>query len=346
LETVTDVNGQLEVWFYYDPTSLVHPISVIVPSTSGNYTGMTRLVNYTWTSNPYPFNKQYEPEAGDHPACDIEQLNMYYVGGALLHVHTINQNAYLSVSYQTRTGDNTYDRFVDSLPNLWQTADPGAALFLSDTPEMATGAVSLYTGTTWHMGTNMHIPLATEDDAKFYQSECFRRCWATGGPFIRALVRTTNGTGGASGPVQFSVSLLTWNATAPNAPDVASSMPFETVPVEMPTWGRALRTRGTVYKGQVSNMADKLWSRQLEKIPATIMPNTPMTRAIVMNPRKVLPAVINQPVVESKAKSNWMETLKGAALAAAPSVGQWLLSQAKNILPEVLEALPFGLSLL
>lgn len=196
------------------------------------------------------------------------------------------------------------------------------------------------------MGTNLHSAIPDEDTAKFATSEIFRRCWASGGPFIRALVRTTNGTGGASGPVQFSISLLTWNATAPNAPEVASSMPFETVPVETPCWARALRTRGTVYKGPVNNMADKLWTRQLEKIPASIIPSTPLTRAILSNPRKVIPAVVNQPIQEIRSKSNWMDAVKSAAVSAAPSVGQWLFSQAKNILPEVLEALPFGLSLL
>lgn len=346
LETVTDSAGQLEVWFFHDPTSLQFPVSAIIPSTSGNYTGMTRLINLPWTSNPYPFNKTYVPELGSNPGTDLEQKNMYYEGGALMHVHTINQNAYLSVSYQTRTGDNTYDRFVDTLPTLWTTADPGNALYLSDTPEMATGAISMYTGTTWHMGTNLHSAIPDEDTAKFATSEIFRRCWASGGPFIRALVRTTNGTGGASGPVQFSISLLTWNATAPNAPEVASSMPFETVPVETPCWARALRTRGTVYKGPVNNMADKLWTRQLEKIPASIIPSTPLTRAILSNPRKVIPAVVNQPIQEIRSKSNWMDAVKSAAVSAAPSVGQWLFSQAKNILPEVLEALPFGLSLL
>lgn len=345
LETVTDANGQLEVWFFHDPTSLVFPISIIVPSTSGTYTGMTRLVNYPWTSNPYPFNKTFTPEYGDHPGTSLEQENMYFEGGALMHVHTINQNAYLSVSYQTRTGDNTYDRFVDSLPTLWTTPDPGQPLYLSDTPEQATGAISMYTGTTWHMGTTFNT-LPDEDSARFATSEKFRRCWATGGPFIRAIVRTTNGTGGASGPVQFSVSLLTWNATAPNAPEVASAMPFETVPVECPSWARALRTRGLVYKGAVNNMADKLWTRQLEKIPVSINPSTPLTRAVMTNPRKVIPAIVNQPIQEIRSKSNWMDSLKSAAVAAAPSVGQWLFAQAKNILPEVLEALPFGLSLL
>lgn len=349
LETTTNASGQLEVWFFHDPTSLDFPVVAIVPSVTGNYLGMTRLQNYTWTSNPYPFEKLYENENGSNPGTRLEQLNTYYEGGSLLHVHTLNPNAYLSVSYQTRTGDNTYDRFIDTVPELWSTADPGSALYLSDTPETATGAISMYTGMTWHMGSAFAIA-DSEDGARFSTSEYFRRVWAYGGPFVRALVRTTNGSGGAAGPVQFSVNLLTWNATAPNSPGVASSMPLETVPVEMPTWARALRTRGMIYKGPINNLADKLWSRQLEKIPQTIVPNTPMTRAIISNPSAVLPTVVQHPVLENHAKNNWIDTLRGVASIAAPSVGSWIANAAKSVLPEALESLssliPIGLAMI
>ena len=86
LETVTDASGQLEIWFAHDSTSLDYPVIAFVPSVSGNYTGMTRISSYAWTSNPFPFNKAVFPEVGDNPATDIDVKNMYYEGGSMLSV--------------------------------------------------------------------------------------------------------------------------------------------------------------------------------------------------------------------------------------------------------------------
>lgn len=342
LETNTDSTGKLEVWFAHDPFNIEWPVIAFVPSTTGSFTGMNRLLSVPWTSNPYPFPKTYISESGDNPGLDIEQENIYYEGGSLLHVHTLNKNAYLTVSYQTRTGNNTYDRFVDSLPNLWTTSDPGIPLTLQDTPEEADGCVSMYTGTTWSKGVNFTTALS-EANAQFSYSEYFRRCWASGAPFIRALVRTTNAGGATTGSVQFSINLLNWVATAPSDPAVASAQPLETIPVPMPAWGRAMRTRGQIYKGKQSPV-DAIWTRQLSRIAANVIPNTPMTRALVSNPTQVAPSVLASATQDNSPKSSksWLDTM-GSVISRVGGAANFLANIARpisNLLPSPAAAVP------
>jgi hypothetical protein len=328
LETVTDANGALEIWFCHDPFNIDTPVIAFVPATDGNYTGMVRLQSLAWTSNPYPFERNFYPEAGNSPGLDIDNLNLYYEGGSMLHVHTINKNAYLTVSYQTRTGDNTQDRFVDQVNELWSTADPVSPLTLTDTPTMARGAISMYTGTTWSMGTRMSSAISDEDGSKYAYSEYFRRTWALGAPWIRALVRTT-APSAVSAPVQFSISLLSWNATAPKHASTSASMPFETIPLSCPTWMRPLRTRGSVYNGNDS-VTTNIWKRQLRTIETSMIPTTPMTRALVSNPT-VLPKVISHSTGDSSSSNkphHWYDTLSSIANTAT-SVLPWLMNIGK-----------------
>jgi len=337
LETITDPNGQLEVWFCHDPFNLEDPVICFVPSTSGNYTGMNRLQTMRWTSHPFPLWRNYVQEDGSNPGLDIESNNLYYEGGSMLHVHTLNKNAYLTVSYQTRTGKNMQDRFVDSLPQLWTTTDPGAPLSLTDTPSEARGAISMYTGSVWSQGVRLHSA-QDEGDAQFGYSETFRRCWASGAPWIRAVCRTTNAGVAATGSVQFSISLLTWNATAPRDPSLAASMPLETVPLPIPSWLRAMRTRGAIYNGQKDNLFENIWNSQVERIQQSMIPSTPMTREIIRRP-ETLAHVVAKSTGDSPSSSNkstnWLET-------ASNIVGKGLsfISFLSNLAKPVMRAAP------
>jgi len=353
VETTTDANGRAEIWFCHDPFNVEFPLVVFKPSVSGDYTGMTRLVNAGWTSNPYPLATSYVDEGGSGPGLKVEQRNIYYEGGSMLHVHTLNKNAYLSVSYQTRTGNNSYDRFIDTLPSLWTTADPGSALNLSDTPEEADGCISMYTGTTWSKGVSFKSQ-GDEPGSQFQVSEYFRRTWALGAPWVRALVRTTNAGVAATGSVQFSINLLSWVATAPSDPALASSMPLETVPVVFPTWGRAMRTRGQNYKGKTDPVS-AIWSRQINKIPSTMIPTTPMTRAILENPTTLVPQIVMKSDGDSSAARsggsffdtlgnvvNGIASFANFASQAAPAIGRMIggAGRAAPIVEELAEAAP------
>jgi hypothetical protein len=329
IETQTDANGNAEVWIFVDPTDLIQPVKVIqvhAPIDS-NYTDMTIVGHLSWSSDPYPFAKAVVAEAGDTPCTGLDTLNSYYLGGACLEVTTLNKSAYLSTAYQTRTGDNTPDRFMSDLPTLWATSEPTAPLGLRDTPVTCMGAVSAYTGASWHVGT---APMTHEflDDEKYYVSSGFRRCWAFGAPWIRVLVRTTNLAAG-SGPCQFNVTYNCWAGTAPITAALASSQPFETVPLEPPTWLRALKTRGCHFKDSSKLEHYHEMMRQMSlRIPAGMAGDTPLQRAIVANPKQTLPALLAAPAVEKPAKSgSWVNDVESViskgfdlGLRYAPSV--------------------------
>jgi hypothetical protein len=129
--------------------------------------------------------------------------------------------------------------------------------------------------------------------------------------------------------VQFSISLLSWNATAPKHASTSASMPFETIPLSCPTWMRPLRTRGSVYNGNDS-VTTNIWKRQLRTIETSMIPTTPMTRALVSNPT-VLPKVISHSTGDSSSSNkphHWYDTLSSIANTAT-SVLPWLMNIGK-----------------
>lgn len=364
ISTQTDATGNLEVWFCHDPFNLEYPVIVFVPSTTGDYTGMTRLASVPWTSDPFPLTKSYQDESGSNPGLKIEERNLYFEGGSMLDVHTLNTNAFLQVSYQTRTGMNVTDRFVDTLPTLWTTSDPGQSLSMTDYPKRATGAISLYNGTVWSMGVSFAIA-ADENDAKFGYSEYFRRCWASGANWIRAKVQTTNNGAPTAGAVSFSVTFLSWNATAPSSPSLAGSMPNETVPVESPTWMRTLRTRGNIYKDDAD--MTEIWRSQLDRIPTAVVPSTPLTRQLITAPAQTMQAIRAAPIAEPESHSTWSTTTSaprrggldmflermggvgnaiGGVLNAGRAIGNFIGSGVARAAPEIEEIVEGGLPLL
>lgn len=273
-------NGTVEVWFACDPTALNQPVLAFVPSTGG-YTSINRLASFGWSSDPYPFAQTFVNEAGSNPCAALETQNIYFTGGEMLQVEHLNPSAYLTVAYQTRTGLNENERFIGSLPDLWSTADPAQPLALRDLPTAGRGAMCLYTGSQWHLGTDVSSAATTENDLQFYYSGYFRRCWSMGAPWVRAIVRNAN-TSAAPSEVQFAITLLTWNASAPVNQAISGSMPYQTVPATMPSYVRQLRTRGSVYTAINGGLVDTTMT-MLSRIPPTIFGGTSKVSDLMAN---------------------------------------------------------------
>lgn len=267
LSVSVPANGAVEVWFCHDPTNLINPVIAFTPGTA-NYTTISRLGSFGWSSDPYPFSEVYVNEAGDNPCTAIENTNIYYTGGVMLQVEHLNPSAYLTVAYQTRTGLNENERFVGTLPDLWATADPAYPLALRDLPTAARGAMCLYTGSQWHLGTKVSDSATTEGALQFFYSAYFRRCWSMGAPWVRAIVRNAN-TSDQPTDVQFAITLLSWNATAPVSQSISGAMPYQTVPATIPAYVRQLRTRGSVYTAVNGGLVDTTMT-MLSRVPPSI----------------------------------------------------------------------------
>jgi len=311
VETTTDSNGNAELWIFVDPTDLILPVKIIKPAVSGNYTNITVVQQLPWSSNPFPFAQSYVSEAGDNPCTRLEELNSYYLGGACLEVTTLNKNAYLATAYQTRTGDNTADRFTHDLGTLWTVAEPAEVLHLRDTAITCMGCVSAYTGASWHVGTAHETGLSA-DAERFYVSGGFRRCWAFGAPWIRVVVRTTSVPNPSAGPVQLNVVYNCWAGTAPVDMAKAAAQPYETVPLEPPSWLRAVKTRGCHFKDATKlSQYHEMMRRMALRIPAGMAGDSPLQRAVVANPKAMLPALLSAPTSERPAKSgSWIDDVE------------------------------------
>jgi hypothetical protein len=325
VDLVTNAQGVSEVWFFADPTATDIPVYVLQVSTpvTGNYTDMTVAQELTWQADPYPFAKLWVAEGGDTPCTSMDMNSLYYMGGAALMVTTLNANAFLSTAYQVRTGDNIPDRFLDALPDLWSTVEPSQPFGFSDSPVTCQGAISLYTGASWHIGVRDSsgvVPPVVVDDTKFHISGALRRCWALGAPFIRCVVRTQSNGLPAAGPCQFNVRYNCWAATAPKTIALAAAQPFETVPMESPPWLKAVKTRGTTFnEDRVSAYGDLLRS-VVQRIPEGMAGASPLERAIIQNPVKAVKAVSTIHVPERTPSENWLERAIGFAQRAANTV--------------------------
>jgi len=312
VETTTDSNGMAEIWFFADPTDLVNPVRVIKVSNSmSNYTDLVVIQSLEWQANPYPYTKAYVPEAGDNPCTETEYHNVYYTGAAALMVTTLNANAFLSTAYQVRNGDNVPDRFNDELGALWTTPEPAANLGMSDTPTTGQGALSLYTGASWHAGTRS-VPSESGAALSFAVSGSFRRCWAMGAPFVRVIVRTQSNGIPAAGPVQFNVRFNCWAGTAPQDLSLAASQPFETVPFESPSWLRVVKTRGAVFpSAKMEIQYGEMVRSMAMRIPEGMVGATPLERSLISSPAATMKHVLRAPVSEVQNQPSWFDKTLG-----------------------------------
>lgn len=283
----TDVNGDADIWVFHDPTDIGVPYQIIQvpPVVSGQYLDLPVAQQGVWDNDPYMLTHSYYPVGGDHPDLQADAANLYFTGGAALEVNHINKSAFLAVSYQTRTGTNTINRFVNDLEHLWQFTDVAQCLNLTDQPEEADGAISLYTGTQWHMGATALPGLADPDTVRFGLSGSFRRCWSMGAPWVRLVVRTTSGGIPGAGSVQFNVAFHNWIGVAPCLPAFAGACPHETVPFPMPTWISAVHVRGTVWRGKTRNKDyAALTTSTAFRVPRAVSATTPLLRSVAAAP--------------------------------------------------------------
>jgi len=292
----TDANGDADIWVFHDPTDIGVPFQIIQtpPVVFGDYSDLPAAQQGVWDNDPYMLAHHYYPVGGDHPDLQADAANLYFTGGASLEVNTINKSAFLAVSYQTRTGTNTVNRFMNDLELLWSMADPSQPLNLTDQPEEADGALSLYTGTQWHMGATALPEIADPLTVQFGLSGSSRRCWSMGAPWVRLVVRTTSGGIPGAGSVQFNVAFHTWIGIAPCLPAFAGACPHETVPFPMPTWISAVHVRGTVWKGKTRNKEyAELASSTALRVPRAVSATTPLLRAVAAAPVQTVASAHN-----------------------------------------------------
>jgi len=283
----TDANGDADIWVFHDPTDIGVPFQIIQtpPVVFGSYLDLPVAQQGIWDNDPYMLAHSYYPVGGDHPDLQADAANLYFTGGAALEVNTINKSAFLAVSYQVRTGTNTINRFMNDLEHLWHDTDPSQCLNLTDQPEEADGALSLYTGTQWHMGATVLPEIADPATIQFGLSGSFRRCWSMGAPWVRLVVRTTSGGVPGAGSVQFNVAFHNWIGIAPCLPAFAGACPHETVPFPMPTWISAVHIRGTVWRGQTRNKDyASVAATTALRVPRAISAVTPLLRAAAQAP--------------------------------------------------------------
>lgn len=300
IELLTDANGELDVWFCHNPYYTDQPVVIFSPNdvVGGNYTNMTIHSRPPWTSDPFVFAKIMQaPQQGggtpinDLPTCFMDGYNYYYPGSSYLQVETLNKNAWLSTSYQTRTGGNTVHRFNDSINGLYNSLDPGAPLMLLDQPSQADGAISVYMGQQWGQGKGGYSS-PDVNNIKWQVNQYFRECWGLGAPWIRCVVRSQSSGALAAGPVQFKITLLTWLGIAPQQQAVAGACPMETVPFPLPTWARVLRTRGITYS--VNSVGEAVANMQLattRSLSSVVSGSTPLQRAIASAPVSTVAAI-------------------------------------------------------
>lgn len=286
----TNSNGEGEYWIFHDPTELDYPIVALDMTTnpSPNYTKLVVAARTQWTSNPYPLARSYSSELGDHAVENQDNASLYFTGSAVLAVSTLNKTSYMSTAYQVRTGDNVIDRMYDQVDFYNGTSAADNAGW-TDTTTEGMGAISMYNGESWRVGTAFINTVSDPDDIKFWASHLLNRCWVMGAPFVRVVVRTNNAGTPASSTVQFSVALNVWTCTAPIDVKVAGGMPLETVPFPSPTWLRAVKTRGAVATDSRMDKAFQAAARKAaSRIPEGILGTTPFERMLAAKPAKVI----------------------------------------------------------
>jgi hypothetical protein len=325
----TDVSGEADIWIFNDPTDLFFPVygMIMNPVVAGNYTDLHLPQIGLWDANPYPFNMNLQPVYGDNADRLVDAHNMYYTGGSYLEVTTLNPSAFLSVSYQTRTGTNVTNRFMQDMQTLWNTDDHTQPLNLLDQPVSADGAVSIYSGCQWHLGARRQIEL-DENGNKFHLSGAFRRCWAMGAPWIRIVARTTSAGVPTPGSVQINVRFHNWVGIAPVDPAVAGSSPMETVPFQLPTWMAAVHTRGTIYHHGKEKARDiaMMQFNTASRLPQLITGSSPLIRSVAREPVQTMVAAAENSAAinnlsEAKNDRSWWQDAGDVASGIARAIG-------------------------
>lgn len=303
----TNSSGEAEYWFVYDPTVLDFPLLVLdmTTLTVANYTSLIIKDYVGWTSNPFPIARTLVSEIGSHPVEEFDRDNLYYVGAAAMEVSTLNANAWLSTSYQVRTGDNIVDRIYNHT-NFYGGSSYADNCGWNDLPVTGLGALSMYTGETWHYGSLKKAGLIDPDDEKFWASHCLNRCWAMGAPFVRCVVRTQSNGAPAAGTVAFNVSLNVWAGTAPLKLEQAGGMPLETAPFPSPTWLRALKTRGSVSADAKMVKAYQEAARTVaSSLPSLVTGTSNVERALASQPKETLTHAAKMRPMEANSSSGW-----------------------------------------
>jgi hypothetical protein len=323
VEFQTNASGEAEYWFIHDPTCLNFPLLILdmTTKTAPNYTSLVVKDFTGWTSNPYPIAQAGFLEQGSNAVEQLESLNLYYEGAAALHVSTLNSNAWLSTSYQVRTGNNVVDSMY-TRRDFYAGNTYADNCGWSDVPSKALGALSVYTGENWHAGTLKQTGLVDPDDEKFWASHCLNRCWAMGAPFVRCVVRTQSNGAPAAGSVAFNISLNVWAATAPLSMQAAGGMPLETLPFFSPPWLRAIKTRGSLAENEQANKMYMEAARNVASaLPSVVSGETLVERALVRQPKEVMTHAAKVHVPEQPAQSSWSDSFS-SLVRSIPTIVQ------------------------
>lgn len=333
VETMSSATGELDIFFVANPYYSDPPVLVFTAGNGGNYTFLNIVSEPAYTSNPFILNDAYVTgqqnmptnpalPLNDNPTCLVDKVNYVFPGSTTLKVETLNRNAWLSTSYQTRNNTNWIHRFTDNPGDIY-VDDPSANLGLLDQPVSADGAISSFQGQQW--GRPKRIDRTVSGDAARWQAHAYWvDAWAMGAPWVRCVARTQPGGAGGTGPVQFSVTLHSWIGLAPLTMSAAGACPKETLPYAMPTWSRALRTRGTVFTSAgTASLSYTLFNQGLSALPQALVPNSPLTTALATNPHAVGQAIVNN--AGPSQSTNWVQRANDAV-----NTGHDVLTTAQN----------------
>lgn len=289
------LTGKKEVWLAFDPTKYP-PLAILDVDNRATPTVPTSAVDPNWTSDPFLVarniqmevitppsdragkKKSYRgwdaslawhvedekhlgamPSAPAHTAFDT--ANVYMVGGSTMDIEWTNPTAYTSCAFRARDPTNINRRFVDGL-YIESSA-------LQDVPfttpfVQARGATATSSSATWEGYTG---PGDYNAAVTWANMDVINGALASNKPFIQVLLSSTT-PGGAA--LEFSINCECWMATSSFVQPIAGSMPYQTVPFEVPMWREVGAFSGYI-KGAYGSGVSTLErvSRAVEAMPAS-----------------------------------------------------------------------------
>lgn len=200
-----------------------------------------------------------------------DSQNLYWPGSSQLDVQWVNPNAYNSAAFRVRTNTNMNKRVFNGLTYLTNPNGVDEPLF--KVPFKAgRGARAGYSGDSWQSLRGFNFPDAGAlDYVSYVQTD---RVMRQGMPFIQLSVNNV-GTGGST--LQFSVTAECWVGTTSLNPSIIGTLPYQTIPYQLPAWFAACKSSGEIDQGD-SPTGVSMGLNSVRSMAEQMGSQTPMTQ--------------------------------------------------------------------
>lgn len=306
--------GNKVIWIGLDPLCESCPVVALDMSdpTNPKSVGSLNLSYSGWTNSPNvlptdfqtvvsekpPDPKKKEPtchhrNARDYRGCDCVEVvpdhpfggpplvknnyqkdtdNLYWPGGAQLALDWINPNLYGAAAMRVRTNRNVNHRVLDNLQFVQGTATTKEPLFTVPLRHCKSARAG-YSGDQWDVLKNYTDVFTDGEERDFATYAQIDHILRTGKPFIEVNLSSTSAT---TSNFMFSLTAECWNGASSCDDRLAGSMPYETIPFDIPTWWVAARSSGEL--GAASTSGLQMGFDSMGGITQLMGSQTPFTR--------------------------------------------------------------------